>query len=113
MNDGKSVLVVGSIALDSLETPVGSRTSMLGGSASFFSIAASLLAPIKIVGVVGLDYPEKGRKIFMSRGINIENVQLLQSQFVFTTTQGNSPKKLAQSVRFFVGYAGSLHPTHE
>ena len=75
MNDGKSILVVGSIALDSLETPIGSRTSMLGGSASFFSIAASLLAPIKMVGVVGLDYPEKGRQLFISRGINIENVQ--------------------------------------
>lgn len=76
MNKGKTILVVGSIAIDTLETPMGIRNDILGGSASFFSVAASLLAPIKMVGVVGGDYPEKGRDMFLSRGINIENVQV-------------------------------------
>ena len=76
MNKGKTILVVGSIAIDTLETPMGIRNDILGGSASFFSIAASLFAPIKMVGVVGADYPKKGHDMFLSRGINMENVQI-------------------------------------
>ena len=76
MKKGKTILVVGSIGIDTLETPMGIRNDVLGGSASFFSVAASLFAPIKMVGVVGDDYPEKGRDLFLSRGINLENVQI-------------------------------------
>jgi sugar/nucleoside kinase (ribokinase family) len=54
-----SLLVVGSVALDSVETPFGSVTDALGGSAVFFSAAASLLSPVRVVGVVGDDYPLK------------------------------------------------------
>ncbi len=52
-----SILVVGSVALDSVETPFGTAERVLGGSAVFFSAAASLLCPVRIVGVVGDDYP--------------------------------------------------------
>ena len=51
------VLVVGSVALDSVETPFGKADDVLGGSATFFSAAASLLTPVQVVGVVGSDYP--------------------------------------------------------
>ena len=75
MNSGKTILVVGSIAIDTLETPMGIRRNMVGGSASFFSIAASMLAPIKTVGIIGDDFPEKGHDMFLSHGINMDNVQ--------------------------------------
>jgi sugar/nucleoside kinase (ribokinase family) len=52
-----TVLVVGSVALDSVETPFGKATDVLGGSATFFAASASLLAPVQVVGVVGDDYP--------------------------------------------------------
>ena len=52
-----SLLVVGSVALDSVETPFGKVTDALGGSAVYFSVAASRLAPVRVVGVVGSDYP--------------------------------------------------------
>jgi sugar/nucleoside kinase (ribokinase family) len=52
-----SLLVVGSVALDSVETPFGQVTDALGGSAVYFSVAASLLGPVRVVGVVGSDYP--------------------------------------------------------
>jgi len=52
-----TVLVVGSVALDSVETPFGKADDVLGGSATFFSAAASLLTPVQVVGVVGDDYP--------------------------------------------------------
>ena len=52
-----SLLVVGSVALDSVTTPFGQVTDALGGSAVYFSAAASLLTPLRVVGVVGRDYP--------------------------------------------------------
>ena len=76
MNSGKTILAVGSIAIDTLETPNGSRKNILGGSASYFSIAAGLLAPVKLVGVVGDDYPDEGWQMFKSRGINTDNVHI-------------------------------------
>jgi len=54
-----SVLVVGSVALDSIETPFGGVQDVLGGSASYFSLAASLFTDVKIVAVVGDDFPEE------------------------------------------------------
>ena len=76
MDKGKTILAVGSIAIDTLETPNGNRKNILGGSASYFSVAAGLLAPVKLIGVVGDDYPEKGWQMFKSRGINVDNVHV-------------------------------------
>ena len=75
MDKRKTILAVGSIALDTIETPNGTRKNLFGGSASYFSIAASLIAPIKMVGVVGTDFPADGWSMFKSRGINTDNVQ--------------------------------------
>ena len=50
------VLVVGSVALDTVKTPWGERTDNLGGSATFFAAAASFFAPVRVVGVVGEDF---------------------------------------------------------
>ena len=76
MHSGKTILAVGSIAIDTLETPNGNRKNILGGSASYFSMAAGLLAPVKLVGVVGDDYPEEGWQMFKSRSINTDNVHI-------------------------------------
>jgi len=56
MNNG--LVVVGSVALDSVETQAGRRDDVLGGSASFFSVAASFFARPQLVAVVGADFPE-------------------------------------------------------
>ena len=73
MHSGKTILAVGSIAIDTLETPNGNRKNILGGSASYFAIAAGLLAPVKLVGE---DYPEEGWQMFKSRSINTDNVHI-------------------------------------
>lgn len=65
-----SVLVVGSIALDSLETPFGKRDDVPGGSATFFSTAASFFAPVQLVGVVGEDFPEEHVRFLEGRGVD-------------------------------------------
>lgn len=69
------VLVVGSIALDDVETPFGRREGILGGSASYFSIAASNFTEVKIVAVVGEDFPEDHLKMFESYRIDLQGVK--------------------------------------
>ncbi|HEX5832008.1 MAG TPA: sugar kinase, partial [Gemmatimonadaceae bacterium] len=63
-----TVLVVGSVALDSVETPFGKADEVLGGSATFFSASASHLTPVQLVGVVGNDYPMHRLEALRERG---------------------------------------------
>src|SRR5579883_1335114 len=64
------LLVVGSVALDSVETQAARRDDVLGGSASFFSVAASFLCPVQLVAVVGEDFPAEHVAFFQGRGID-------------------------------------------
>jgi sugar/nucleoside kinase (ribokinase family) len=64
------LLVVGSIALDSVETPHGKAEEVLGGSATYFSYAASFFTSVRLVGVVGDDFPEAHRALLTRRGID-------------------------------------------
>jgi len=64
-----SILVVGSVALDSIETPFGKREEILGGSATFFSVAASFFDKVDIIATVGEDFPDKYIKLLVGRGI--------------------------------------------
>ncbi len=70
-----SLLVVGSIALDSVQTPFGSNADALGGSAVFFSCAASLLHPVEMVGVVGEDFPAHQLERLAERGVDLRGVK--------------------------------------
>jgi sugar/nucleoside kinase (ribokinase family) len=71
-----TVLVVGSVALDSVETPFGKADHVLGGSGTFFSASASHLAPVQLVGVIGNDYPiEELRKAFAKRPIDLSGLE--------------------------------------
>jgi sugar/nucleoside kinase (ribokinase family) len=70
-----SLLVVGSIALDSVFTPFGETADALGGSAVYFSVAGSLLHPVKVVGVVGSDYPVPELEKLAARGIDWSGVE--------------------------------------
>jgi sugar/nucleoside kinase (ribokinase family) len=70
-----SLLVVGSIALDSVFTPFGATADVLGGSAVYFSVAGSLLHPVKVVGVVGHDYPFAQLEALAGRGIDWSGVE--------------------------------------
>ena len=70
-----SLLVVGSIALDSIFTPFGETADALGGSAVYFSVAGSLLHPVQVVGVVGNDYPMAELERLAARGIDWSGVE--------------------------------------
>lgn len=70
-----SILVVGSVAYDTVETPFGRAERVLGGSASFFSVAASFFTPVNLVGVVGDDFGEAQLAAFRGRPIDIEGLE--------------------------------------
>jgi sugar/nucleoside kinase (ribokinase family) len=70
-----SILVVGSVAYDTVETPFGKAERVLGGSASFFSVAASFFAPVRLVAVVGDDFGEKELAAFRDRPIDLEGLE--------------------------------------
>lgn len=70
----KSVVVVGSIAMDSIQTAHGQVENALGGSATYFSMAARRFCPVKIVGVVGEDFPENYLKILKNPRTNLEGL---------------------------------------
>jgi sugar/nucleoside kinase (ribokinase family) len=70
-----TLLVVGSVALDSIFTPFGETADALGGSAVYFSVAGSLLHPVQVVGVVGNDYPVAELERLAARGIDWGGVE--------------------------------------
>jgi sugar/nucleoside kinase (ribokinase family) len=70
-----TLLVVGSVALDSIFTPFGETADALGGSAVYFSVAGSLLHPVQVVGVIGNDYPVAELERLASRGIDWSGVE--------------------------------------
>jgi sugar/nucleoside kinase (ribokinase family) len=71
----QAVLVVGSVALDSVETPFGKADNVIGGSANYFSAAASHLASVQVVGVVGNDYPMHRLQPLIARGVDFAGVE--------------------------------------
>ncbi len=70
------VLVVGSVALDSVETPYGSQEGTLGGSATYSSVSASFFAPVNLVAVVGSDFPKRYLDLLKKRRIDLEGLEI-------------------------------------
>jgi len=79
-----SVLVVGSLALDTVETPFGTVKDAVGGSATYISTAASYFTmPVRVVGVVGGDFPRKGIEFLENRNIDLEGLQVIKDGKTF------------------------------
>jgi sugar/nucleoside kinase (ribokinase family) len=70
-----SLVVVGTLGLDTLETPFGRAADVLGGSATYFSLAASLYCPVQLVTVIGEDFPEEHLRLFQSKRIDLAGVE--------------------------------------
>jgi len=71
-----SLLVVGSLALDTIETPFGKRERILGGSAVYFSYSASFFSPVRLVGVIGDDFPLNELEFFKARAIDLAGLTI-------------------------------------
>lgn len=78
-----SLLVVGSVAFDAVETPFGKRERMLGGSATHFSLAASFFTEVRVVGVVGSDFGEAEMDVFRARNIDTSDLERVESGNTF------------------------------
>ena len=68
------ILTIGSIALDTIHTKSGIKENILGGSASYFSLAASYFKKVRMIGVVGDDFPKKYWNLYKNYNINVDNV---------------------------------------
>ncbi len=77
------LLVVGSVALDSVETPSATREDVLGGSAVFFSYAASYFTTVRLIAAVGEDWPPEHTKLLDSRGIDTSGLQTVEGGKTF------------------------------
>ena len=70
-----SLLVVGSVGLDTVETRAGKRSEVLGGAASYFSVAASFLAPVRLTAVVGTDFPAEHTRLLEGRDVDLAGLE--------------------------------------
>ena len=70
-----SILVVGSVAFDSVKTPFGERERILGGSATYFSVAASFFTDVRVVAVVGEDFGPEEDAVFLDRKVDISDLE--------------------------------------
>ena len=78
-----SILVVGSVAFDALETPFGKVDRCIGGSATYFSVAASYFTEVDLVAVVGDDFTEEDASVFQGRNINLDGLQRVKGAKTF------------------------------
>lgn len=75
-----TILVVGSVAYDSVETPAGRRDEALGGSATYFSVACSNFASVSLVGVVGEDFRDVDVELLRSHGVDLSGLERVEGQ---------------------------------
>jgi sugar/nucleoside kinase (ribokinase family) len=78
-----SLLVVGSVAFDGVESPYGKVERMLGGAATYFAVAASFFTPVHLVGIVGDDFTEDDAKVFRGRRIDCDGLERAQGKTFF------------------------------
>src|SRR5258706_14402279 len=70
-----SILAIGSIAFDNIATPSGRHANVLGGSATYFSLAASYFTEVRVVGVVGEDFEDQHHEVLIRRGVCTEGIE--------------------------------------
>lgn len=105
------VLVVGSLAYDSVKTEQGEAQKSLGGSANYFSVAASFFSKVRVVGVVGTDYSDADKNILVSRGIDTEGIQVVSGNTFHW--EGSYEKDLNEAVtlKTELNVFGAFDPT--
>jgi sugar/nucleoside kinase (ribokinase family) len=111
------LVVVGSVALDSVKTPFGKVAEALGGSATYFSYAASFFAPVRVVGAVGGDFPREHLELLRARGVDVSALEVLPDQKTFRWTGEygfdlNEAKTLDVQLNAFATFKPKLGPVH-
>lgn len=111
-----SLVVVGSLAYDAVETPHGRRDRLLGGACTYISLAASYFTKPKIVGVVGDDFAEEDVDLLASRGIDLEGMERVPGKTFFWSgvysADMNDRTTLATDLNVFADFQPKLPPSY-
>jgi sugar/nucleoside kinase (ribokinase family) len=116
VKEATDILVVGSVALDSVRTPFGGAEEALGGSASYFSLAARHFAPVRIVAVVGEDFPPDHRRLFEACGVDLSGLEVAAGSTFrwrgeYSVELGHA-RTLATELNVFSHFHPKLAPQH-
>jgi sugar/nucleoside kinase (ribokinase family) len=110
--EGGALVVVGSVAIDTIETQGGRATEVLGGAATYFAVAASFFTPVKMVGVVGDDFPKTELAWFEQRGIDLSGLEVRPGRTMRWTGRYHEDMNLRDTLSFeanvFDGYMPTL-----
>ena len=112
-----SVLIVGSTALDSIETPKAENPRLLGGSASHAAVAASYFSPVNLVGVVGADFPRRYIQLYRRHGIDLAGLQILPGKTFHWSGEYeanmNNRRTLLTELGVFEHFTPTLPPAYQ
>ena len=105
-----SILVVGSVALDSVQTPAGTRVRTLGGACTYFSAAASLYDRVSMVAAVGTDFPQEHWDFFTARDIDLRGLQVVEGETFFWAGRYGADLSDAQTLDTRLNVFADFHP---
>lgn len=106
-----SLVVVGSVALDTVETPKGRAADVLGGAALYFSLAASFFTPVRMVGVVGADFPRAALDELKKRRIDLSGVEEAAGPTFRWTGRYHEDVNVRDTLHLDLGVFASFTPT--
>src|SRR2546423_12613134 len=112
-----SVLIVGSTALDSIKTPHAENPRLLGGSASHAAVAASFFGPVRLIGVVGQDFPKRYIQLYRRHGIDLSGLQIQPGKTFHWSGEYelnmNNRRTLLTELGVFETFTPTLPKTHQ
>lgn len=106
-----SILVVGSVALDSVETPFGRVTEVLGGSAVYFATAASIYTKVNLVGIAGTDFPTEHIDFLARRGVDLRGLEVVEGETFRWVGRYNYERNITQTLDTRLNVFADFHPT--
>src|SRR5436190_9998290 len=107
---GVSILVVGSVALDTVETPFANRAETLGGAASYFTTAASLYNQVNLVAIVGSDFPREHLDFWRNRPVNLDGLQIKEGKTFRWTVRYHMAMNTRVTLDTQLGVYADFHP---
>ena len=105
-----SLLVVGSVAFDAVRTPQGSVERMVGGSATYFALAASYFTQVRVVGVVGEDFEEEHHRVFQDRGVCTEGLERVAGKTFSWAGEYSADLNQRRTLELQLNVFGSFQP---
>src|SRR5207248_11276039 len=106
---GVSILVVGSVALDTVETPFARAEEILGGAASYFTTASSLYNQVNLVAVVGSDFPREHLEFWRKRPVNLSGLQMVEGPTLRWTGRYHMDMNVGDTLDVLLGVFAGFH----